>query len=106
MGIARVLTVGSVKCTDTMPHVLCRLPALYPVSVECRDLLRHIFVPDPAERISIKSIQKHPWCTLNLPAIMRDRDYNSQFIQHVDAKERAEQIKQTVHAAVQAGRNK
>lgn len=83
--------------------VVCRLPAFYPVSVECRDLLRKIFVPDPAERISIQGIQKHPWCMLNLPATMRDSDYNSQFIQHVDARERAEQIKQTVRAAVHAG---
>ena len=82
---------------------LCRLPALYPVSAECRDLLRKIFVADPAERISIQNMQKHPWCTLNLPALMKDSDYNSQFIQHVDAKQRAEQIRQTVHAAIQAG---
>ena len=86
-----------------MPDVACRLPAFYPISSDCRDLLRKIFVPDPAERISIQNIQRHPWCTVNLPAMMRDSDYNSQFIQHVDARQRAEQIKQTVRAAIQAG---
>ena len=34
--------------------------------------------------------------------MMRDSDCNSQIIQHVDARQRSEQIKQTVHAAIQA----
>lgn len=82
---------------------MCRVPAAYPVSADCQDLLCKIFVADPAERISIQSIQKHPWYMLNLPAGMRESDYNSQFVRHVDAKQRAQQIKQVVHAAIQAG---
>ena len=36
-------------------------PSSIPVSENCKDLLRHILVADPAKRYSIADIQKHPW---------------------------------------------
>ena len=37
-------------------------PSSIPVSEQCKDLLRHILVADPAKRFSIADIQRHPWC--------------------------------------------
>ena len=37
-------------------------PSSIPVSEQCKDLLRHILVADPAKRFSISDIQRHPWC--------------------------------------------
>ena len=42
-------------------------PAHVKVSKECRDLLSHILVPDPANRITIPEIQRHPWYCKDLP---------------------------------------
>lgn len=42
-------------------------PAHVKVSKECRDLLSHILVPDPASRITIPEIQRHPWYCKDLP---------------------------------------
>ncbi len=42
-------------------------PAHVKVSKECRDLLSHILVPDPASRITIPEIQRHPWYLKDLP---------------------------------------
>ena len=36
-------------------------PSSIPVSEQCKDLLRHILVADPAKRFSIADIQRHPW---------------------------------------------
>ena len=57
------------SCTDNaMAQVLERIlavdyhfPSSIPVSENCKDLLRHILVADPAKRYSIADIQKHPW---------------------------------------------
>jgi len=62
--------------------------------------LRRIFHPSPEVRITILDIQKHPWFVQNLPAQMQNQDWNSQYIQHVDAKARADTIKQNVRAAL------
>ena len=37
-------------------------PTSIPVSPECKDLLAHILVADPAQRYTIEDIQAHPWC--------------------------------------------
>lgn len=42
-------------------------PAHVKVSKECRDLLSNILVPDPASRITIPEIQRHPWYLKDLP---------------------------------------
>lgn len=43
-------------------------PASIPVSEPCLHLLRHILVPDPAQRYSIADIYAHAWFKENLPA--------------------------------------
>ena len=57
------------SCADNaMAQVLERIlavdyhfPSSIPVSENCKDLLRHILVADPAKRYSIADIQKHAW---------------------------------------------
>lgn len=80
--------------------VLYRLPADTQLTPLCKDLLRRIFHPSPEVRITILDIQKHPWFVQNLPAQMQTQDWNSHYIQHVDAKARADTIRQTVRAAL------
>ena len=77
-----------------------RLPAHTPISSDCKDLLRKIFLPSPEQRITIQGIQRHPWFEKNLPQQVKNQDWNSQYIQHVDAAARAATIRQTVHAAL------
>ena len=36
-------------------------------SRECRDLMNRILVPDPAKRMTIPDIQRHPWYKKDLP---------------------------------------
>ncbi|WIA44491.1 hypothetical protein OEZ86_007234 [Tetradesmus obliquus] len=43
-------------------------PSSIPVSEPCLHLLRHILVPDPAQRYSIADIYAHQWFKENLPA--------------------------------------
>ncbi len=52
------------------------LPAAAVVTPECRDLLAQLLVADPAKRISLADVQRHPWFTRDLPpgvAGMNDR---------------------------------
>lgn len=46
-------------------------PSLH-LSRECVDLIARIFVGNPANRISISGIQKHPWFLKNLPEELAD----------------------------------
>jgi serine/threonine protein kinase len=46
-------------------------PSNIPVSEPCLDLLRHILVPDPAQRYSIAQIYAHPWFQESLPVEVR-----------------------------------
>lgn len=46
-------------------------PSLH-LSRECVDLIARIFVGNPANRISIAGIQKHPWFLKNLPEELAD----------------------------------
>lgn len=41
--------------------------ALSQVSEDCRNLLKRIFVHDPAERITVEGICNHPWFKMKLP---------------------------------------
>nr|GEU65500.1 serine/threonine-protein kinase SAPK3-like [Tanacetum cinerariifolium] len=43
------------------------IPDYVRVSVDCRHLLSHIFVANPAKRITIAEIKKHPWFLKNMP---------------------------------------
>ena len=52
------------------------LPSHAVVTPECQDLLSKILAGDPAQRITLGEVQKHPWYTQELPpgvAEMNDR---------------------------------
>ena len=52
------------------------LPSHVVVTPECQDLLSKILAADPAQRITLSEVQKHPWFTKELPpgvAEMNDR---------------------------------
>ncbi len=42
-------------------------PANLRLSAECLDLIRQIFVADPAKRVTLKGLRQHPWFLQNLP---------------------------------------
>lgn len=42
------------------------IPPHLKLSESCVDLLRRIFVPDPAQRISLAQMRQHPWFLVNL----------------------------------------
>lgn len=44
------------------------IPAELGVSAECQDLLRRIFVSQPAYRISVSDLAAHPWFRKNFPS--------------------------------------
>jgi serine/threonine-protein kinase SRK2 len=44
------------------------IPPQLRISVECQDLLARIFVANPAQRITLPDIKRHPWFLRNLPA--------------------------------------
>ena len=54
-------------CAQRILKVEYEFPPHVKVSKECRDLLAHILVPDPASRITIPEIQQHPWYLKDLP---------------------------------------
>lgn len=42
-------------------------PANLRLSGECLDLIRQIFVANPAKRVTLKGLKQHPWFLQNLP---------------------------------------
>ncbi|GKV10770.1 hypothetical protein SLEP1_g22089 [Rubroshorea leprosula] len=48
------------------------IPDYVHMSAECRHLLSHIFVANPAKRITIPEIKQHPWFLKNLPKELVD----------------------------------
>jgi serine/threonine-protein kinase SRK2 len=44
------------------------IPAHIKITSACQDLFDQIFVIDPAQRITIAGIQRHPWFLKNLAA--------------------------------------
>ncbi len=62
--IALIHTYAEVLALQVLERILAvdyHFPSSIPVSENCKDLLRHILVADPAKRYSIADIQKHPW---------------------------------------------
>lgn len=49
------------------------IPSDVRLSKECLDLLRRIFDPDPACRITLQQIRQHPWFIKNLPDDLKVR---------------------------------
>ena len=42
-------------------QVECTVPPQVPISPSCRDLLTRILVAEPSARVTVQSIQAHPW---------------------------------------------
>ena len=83
------------------------MPNDAPVSEACKDLIRRIFTPSPVHRITVREILQHPWFLVDLPEALSMADWNGQVFQHgtptpVDFAQRAEGIRETVRAALQA----
>ncbi|OWM86374.1 hypothetical protein CDL15_Pgr021460 [Punica granatum] len=55
------------KTIGRIMSVQYSIPDYIRVSAECRHLLSHIFVANPAKRITIPEIKQHPWFLKNLP---------------------------------------
>jgi serine/threonine protein kinase len=55
-------------------------PPHKPVSDGCKDLLKRIFVVDPAERITIAGIWRHPWFRAGMPADLDIDRYNDHYL--------------------------
>lgn len=47
------------------------LPAGAALSAECRDLIRRILCPRPAERITMPQVKQHPWLVQPPPQVSR-----------------------------------
>lgn len=43
------------------------------LSQECLDLIRQIFVANPAKRVTLKGLKQHPWFLQNLPDELKVR---------------------------------
>lgn len=83
------------------------MPNDAPVSEACKDLISRIFTPSPVHRITVREILQHPWFLVDLPEALSMADWNGQVFQHgtptpVDFAQRAEGIRETVRAALQA----
>ena len=48
-------------------------PANLRLSGECLDLIRQIFVANPAKRVTLKGLKQHPWFLQNLPDELKVR---------------------------------
>ncbi|XVF13495.1 hypothetical protein REPUB_Repub08aG0212800 [Reevesia pubescens] len=55
------------KTIGRIMSVQYSIPDYVRVSADCRHLLSRIFVADPAKRITIPEIKRHPWFLKNLP---------------------------------------
>ncbi|KAL2513904.1 Serine/threonine-protein kinase SRK2B [Forsythia ovata] len=60
------------KTIQRIMAVQYRIPDYVHISQDCRHLLAHIFVANPARRISIRDIKTHPWFLKNLPRELTD----------------------------------
>ncbi|KAL3156012.1 hypothetical protein ABBQ32_013000 [Trebouxia sp. C0010 RCD-2024] len=80
-----------------------QIPHDPPVSEECKDLIRRIFTPSPARRITVQEILQHPWFLTGLPKELRMADWNGEVLQSpVYCAQTVEDIRVTVRAALRA----
>lgn len=59
-----------VSCYPDLQRILAVKYAIPPqlrISAECQDLLGRIFIAQPAQRITLSEIKRHPWFLKNLP---------------------------------------
>ncbi|GLC36523.1 Serine/threonine-protein kinase sapk10 [Pleodorina starrii] len=62
------------KTIQRIMNVQFSFPPNLQISAECQDLISRIFVANPAQRITIGGIRRHPWFLKNLPAELANRD--------------------------------
>ncbi|KAJ7952601.1 Protein kinase [Quillaja saponaria] len=55
------------KTIGRIMSVQYSIPDYVRISADCRQLLSHIFVANPAKRVTIPEIKQHPWFLKNLP---------------------------------------
>jgi serine/threonine protein kinase len=67
-GVAVTLTRTSRCLPQRIMSVKYSFPANLKLSADCLDLVTKIFNPNPAQRITVADIKKHPWFLKNLPA--------------------------------------
>lgn len=60
------------KTIQRIMGVKYSFPAGLQLSRECHDLMARIFVANPAQRISIEGIKRHPWFRKHLPPELMD----------------------------------
>ena len=72
-------------------------PSLH-LSRECVDLIARVFVGNPANRISIAGIQKHPWFLKNLPEELADGGEAARALM-APSPQSAEEVKRVVEEA-------
>jgi serine/threonine-protein kinase SRK2 len=60
------------KTIQRIMGVKYSFPANLRLSAECLDLIRQIFVADPAKRVTLKGLRQHPWFLQNLPDELKD----------------------------------
>jgi serine/threonine-protein kinase SRK2 len=58
-------------CIADPTKVNWKVPDGVELSPECLDLLNHMLVKDPAERLTMDGIMRHPWFRTNLPEKVR-----------------------------------
>jgi serine/threonine-protein kinase SRK2 len=60
------------KTIQRIMGVKYSFPANLRLSGECLDLIRQIFVANPAKRVTLKGLKQHPWFLQNLPDELKD----------------------------------
>ena len=62
-----VLTTVALFDAQRIMGVKYSFPANLRLSAECLDLIRQVFVANPAQRVTLKGLKQHPWFLTNLP---------------------------------------
>lgn len=65
--LCKLVTILFAQCLQRILAVKYAIPPQLRISVECQDLLARIFVAQPAQRITLSDIKRHPWFLRNLP---------------------------------------
>ncbi|KAG0466189.1 hypothetical protein HPP92_017189 [Vanilla planifolia] len=88
------------KTIQRIVGVQYSIPDYVHISPECRHLISRIFVADPASRITMEEIRKHPWFVKNLPTeLIDDTTTINQFEDHVQSMQSLDEIMQIIAEA-------
>jgi serine/threonine-protein kinase SRK2 len=86
----------TVKKIVTADYVI---PESIPLSSECKDLIRRIFVVNPGMRINLDQIKTHPWFVRNLPLELQQGNLNPSIPTQADSVQSAEAVRASVEEA-------